>query len=88
MGNASFSCEATGIKRPTISWWREESGGLVQITGVDSRTVIEEQDLGEFSTQSILLVLSTQLFDAGEYTCRAQNLVGTDEATAELIVHG
>ena len=50
--------------------------------------MIEEQESGEFSAQSILIVLSTQLLDAGEYTCRAANLVGTVEATAELIVHG
>ena len=50
--------------------------------------MIEEQDLGESGAQSILIILSVQLFNAGEYTCRAENLVGTDEATAELIVHG
>ena len=55
---------------------------------MDGYTVIEEHDLEEFGARSILIVLSTQLLDAGVYTCRADNLVGIEQATAELIVHG
>ena len=86
--NATFSCQATGIPTPTISWWKEESGILFEIVQMEGTTVIEEEEDEAGSRHSTLTILSTQISDAGMYVCIAENVVGTDTATAELIVHG
>ena len=43
---------------------------------------------GERNRNSTLTVVETQLSDAVDYFCRASNVAGVDNATAELTVDG
>ena len=67
-----LTCEAYGSPPPMVSWLKD---GIV-LQNLTSRrfiTVEEGGSLGEQGniTRSTLILSEVQLFDAGEYTCRA-----------------
>ena len=37
---------------------------------------------------SLFTIVSAQSSDVGTYTCRAENIIGSDESSAILTVHG
>ena len=85
--DANFFCEATARPGPTITWWRMEDGGAVQLMNGADYTIVDGAT-GQRIRNSTLTVVGTQPSDARDYFCRATNIVDDVEATAELIVHG
>ena len=82
---ATFTCSATGRPRPSVSWYRVELDA--------SRTFLSdvqsvEMESGERGITSTLTVTPTSAADAANYVCVASNIVGDDEMTANLTVHG
>ena len=85
--DATFFCEATARPGPAITWWRVEEGVNVQLLNGTNYTIVDEAT-GEGIRNSTLTVIGTEPSDALEYFCRASNMAGMVEATAELTVHG
>ena len=87
--NASFACLATARPRPVITWSRRVSSGDVQLLENDSvNYAISEEEFGDRERMSILIVISTEPADAGEYTCEASNVVDIANSSEYLTVHG
>ena len=85
--NASFSCSANGLPRPSITWLRVVSGSLLPITQSSKYTIVSTP-IGEQNQTSTLMILNTSPEDATEYACHAANLEGSTVTTATLTVHG
>lgn len=71
---ALFNCRATGYPRPSVIWVK--NGQLIQ----------EEKDRFKLLPTGDLEIQSLQINDAGYYTCRAENNVGSVTHTAKLVV--
>ncbi|KAM3922273.1 basement membrane-specific heparan sulfate proteoglycan core protein isoform 4-T4 [Leptodactylus fuscus] len=69
---AEFRCTATGNPTPIMEWTGGQNGGISSRASVHG---------------GILRFTSTQLSDAGQYTCRVQNSFGQHIARADLRVH-
>ena len=80
--NVMFTCTATGIPLPDITWM-DEDGNIVTTTRdmIIDGTVI----------RSILTLSNLQDEDFDDYTCTATNMFGSDSVTAllgsELLCH-
>ena len=83
----SFSCEARGVIRPTITWWKNESGSLI-VVPLDTYITVSEDILDDRTLRSTLTINSTIPSDTAEYFCVATNDAGTDSASATLTVQG
>ena len=81
-GSVVFTCTATGIPLPDITWM-DEDGNMVEMT---SDMVINATNI-----QSTLTLSNLQDEDFDNYTCTATNMFGSDSATAllgsELVIH-
>jgi len=84
-GNAvNFTCVAYGIPNPSISW---KKGDI--LLSNDSQVTIYEQPMiqnGVTLVQSILELSSAEEAEAGQYSCFADNTLGNDTASFELVV--
>ena len=85
--NANFFCQATAQPAATITWWRDEAGGSVQLTNGADYNIVDGTSMGRISS-STLTVVGTQPSDALGYRCIAQNPAGMDEEVVQLTVHG
>ena len=81
---AKFTCNATGLPRPTIQWYRVVSGTRTPLPDEQSSEVM----LRMRETSSTLTIDPTSPSYATEYVCVASNFVNVDEKTASLIVYG
>ena len=89
--SVTFTCVATGLPRPVVTWFFEDSEGsrIELVSGGDFS--IDESMLsqtGEREAQSVLTIDFIAPMDAGLYVCVAENIVDTTEASAVLTVHG
>ena len=88
--DATFSCTASGLPRPNITWTSPDSVTLV--SGVNDTTITEDDSGGERSLVSTLYIINASPSSSGEYTCNADNTVGRGDtlimATASLTVYG
>jgi len=73
-----FTCTATGIPLPTITWM-DQDGNLV----VGSTTDISDMII-DGTILSTLTLSNLQDDDFGDYTCSATNMFGSDDTTALL----
>lgn len=71
--DAELECDVAGVPKPTITWMKN---GDVVISS-DYFQIIEGRNL------RILGLVNT---DAGMYQCMAENIVGSVQASAQLIV--
>ena len=79
---------ATGLPRPVITWFFEDSeGSRTEVVAMD-RILKFSIPLGGRDFQSSLVVDLTAPNDAGLYVCVAENIVNSAEASAVLTVHG
>ncbi|XP_066942937.1 hemicentin-1-like isoform X1 [Macrobrachium rosenbergii] len=69
----SISCISRGFPRPRVEWWK----GDVILTGMPGRVTADEGD-------QVLQISRAQPDDAGQYTCKAYNSAGVEEAHAIL----
>ena len=85
---SSFTCTATGLPRPVITWFFEDSDGsrteVVAMDGVFTLPV----PFGETVVRISLTFDRTAPNVAGLYVCVAENIVNSAEASAVLTVHG
>ena len=87
--NASFTCVAVGVPRPTITWLRLSNSMVLEIPPmVPDTLMVTEMMLGERTTMSTLQLLMVRPLYASVYTCRASNDLGIAEVTTNLVVHG
>jgi len=75
-GTAIFTCTATGIPLPTITWM-DQDGNIV---GITNDMVIT----GGTTIQSTLTLSDLQDDDFDNYTCTATNMFVSDDATVLL----
>ena len=80
----TFSCQATGEPIPNINWY---FNSIIINTSNTSKYNISNLINGNVIT-SIFTLVNTQSFDVGTYTCHAMNIIGSDESSAMLTVHG
>lgn len=69
--NVTFSCKATGLPRPLITWSKSQ-GSLPASSSV--------------SSEGPLTILNVRLEDSGSYDCSAKNTHGTNVSSVELKV--
>ena len=72
--HATFSCEVNGSPEPKLKW--------------DFHGRKTDKTRYSYPTKTGLIIQNVQLKDQGNITCIAQNILGTANATAELIVWG
>ena len=93
-----LNCTVVGDPLPSISWSVSginisllRSNGLIipfDQQGVIDNMVVESTNLNTTTIQSSLVLLETVSFIAGDYTCKASNILGSINRTATLTVHG
>ena len=74
-GNIDFPCPAAGVPTPKVTWKK------------DSNVI---SDGGRYAISALgLQITNVQPSDVGDYTCVAENVVGSDQLTSALLfVHG
>jgi hypothetical protein len=73
---ATFNCTFSGNPTPDISW-NFKNGSL---------STSPRHDISTTGNVSILIVKNLTRGDSGNYECRANNSLGSDSKTSELIV--
>ena len=73
-GNVTFTCMATGIPLPNITWTDED----------DTMLMGSDMVINTTSIQSTLTLSNLQDEDFDNYTCTATNMFGSDNVTALL----
>jgi len=71
--NVTFTCTATGIPLPNITWMNESIMLMSSDMIIDSTTIL-----------STLTLSNLQDDDFDNYTCTATNMFGSDDSTALL----
>ena len=86
---ASFTCSASGVPRPNITWVGPDSATLMS---VDDGVVITDTEQGDRERISTLNITRTAPSVGGQYRCLADNGVtgvgNTTTSEAMLIVNG
>ena len=85
--NATFTCTATGLPRPAISWQRVLGNTTVSLTSSVNYSITSTGGTGRQNSSS-LTVLNTGPEDKAVYECVASNVVSTVTRNATLTVHG
>ena len=83
---AIFTCIATGVPLPRISWMKGTS--LTPLYTIDINTTITQMTLDQSTLSSTLTLLHPLPDDAAEYFCLASNEAGAEVASAVLTIHG
>ena len=85
---ATFNCEAEGLPRPDISWFKIQNDMVMEIASADSNfTVSTVNGTGDRQVMSTLKVDIVRPALAAMYICNASNVVRSITAAAILIVH-
>ena len=88
-GAVSFTCTASGVPRPNITWFSPSSETLM--SGDNGVTITEMQE-GVRDIVSTLSIATTAPSVAGQYRCVAENGVtgvgDVNDITALLMVNG
>jgi hypothetical protein len=73
----SFSVFSTGYPQPTISWHKNGQ----ELSPTDGSVIISFE-----LNHARLEIKNTAVKDAGRYTCKAVNSVGSASSTADVVV--
>ena len=82
--SVTFNCQAIGEPVPNISWYFD--GIMINVS--DTSKYNDFNSVNGTEVTNILTILNTQSFNAGIYTCEAENFLGTDESSGILTVNG
>ena len=86
--SATFNCEAEGLPRPDISWFKIQNYVVMEITSADSDfTVSTVNGTGDRQIMRTIKVDIIRPALAAMYICNASNVVNSITAAATLIVH-
>lgn len=72
----TLECEGRGVPPPTVTWYRN---GVAILSSRQAQYV----ERGHY-----LKIPGVQASDAGQYTCKVNNVAGSAEKTYELEVYG
>ena len=87
--NTTFVCSATGNPQPVIQWTRNDSNiSSNKHYQIMSSTPDDCPMFTGCMTSTTLIILDTEPHDEEEYTCVANNVVGSDMNEVELTVNG
>lgn len=75
--NATFNCTASGNPSPTISW---------KFASNTLNSTSQKYNISMSGNSSTLVVRDLSRHDSGNYECHANNTVGNNSKTSELIV--
>ena len=91
-GDVTLTCMADGVPAPMITWLRlNENNILLSLDEVGAPPDVLRIDRSfsdERTAVSTLNLFGVQPLFAGNFTCRAVNLLGTDTEVATVVVHG
>ena len=82
-----FSCTADGVPPPDITWMRIDNGTESEIIS-DNSTQINNTPINDRVLMSTLTFSETQPSTSAMYRCVASNLLGLENAVAQLTVNG
>ena len=86
--SVTFNCEAEGLPRPDISWFKIQNDMAMEITSADSDfTLSTVNGTGDRQVMSTLKVNIVRPALAAMYICNSSNVVRSITAAAALIVH-
>ncbi len=88
--NVSFTCAASGLPRPTITWFFISNDGSIMVSmrvDTDNFTITSVAGDDERQVMSTLTFYAVQPYLSGTYTCNVSNEVDQDSAIATLTVH-
>ncbi len=85
--NVSFTCAASGLPRPNITWFFLSNDGSIMVSmNVDTDDFAITTVAGD-DVMSTLTLYDVQPYLSGTYTCDVSNGVGQDMAMAMLTIH-
>lgn len=84
----TFQCQSSGIPSPTINWYRN---GAVLSSSTDSRISLgvpnqQLQITGVYKVIRNITINSTEIFDAGFYSCVGENIYGNSSSVFNVTV--
>ena len=77
--NRTFTCEATGYPIPNVTWHRVDG------PSIDGVSVSENILTGDGSVIANLTITNASREDTGEYTCTANNRIGSDGIIIKIV---
>jgi len=80
-----FTCQATGIPIPNISWYF--NGAPVEDT-ITVKYMVSEMSFNPTTKNSTLRVINVESSDSGTYTCKAVNSISSDTSSGVLSIDG
>ena len=84
---AQFRCNATGVPRPQIEWYYNNTSTRNRLSNGVNNVAIAEVSSGDRTLLSTLtLSNTTHPDDTGDYTCKAVNIVDDIFSSATLNV--
>lgn len=82
---AAFFCEAIGWPLPNIEWKKESDGIFYDLPGENTHIAVQSRN-GNYEVSSWLQFVQIKVSDIGTYWCRATNIDGEAEASAQLYI--
>ena len=81
---ALFTCQATGIPIPNISWYFNGA----QVVKTDAmKYMLSEESFNPTTKNSTLKIVDLDSSDIGRYTCNATNIVTSDTSCGMLAIN-
>ena len=80
----TFNCEAAGEPIPSISWYY--NGFMINVSDESEYRV--SSSMNDTVITSLFTILYAQSYDAGIYTCEAENFIGNDSSSGILTING
>ena len=82
--SVTFSCQAIGDPVPSVNWYFND----IMINVSDARKYNVSDLLNEIVIISNLTITNAQSSDVGNYSCHAENFIGTDRSSGILTING
>ena len=83
--NFEFSCTASGIPAPQISWSKDNLPLTTEFTNITERRFSNDSS---YFTVSVLNLCDLQFSDSGQYSCIASNNISSDTSSFGLEAQG